>query len=112
MKSDTGDGVSVHLEDVVVLYLSLDRGPRASQQFIPLHRRLNELVNAPRVPLPRSSNLPVFVRVYECSNAFVGEDLGEKPFIDTAVDDVNARNASPAGNDGVPGLRLLAGSNL
>ena len=64
---------------------------------------------AAHVAAAGAADLLVLVGVDEGADAFVGEDLGQQPLVDVAVDDVDARHAGLAGGGRVAGLRELAG---
>src|ERR1039458_9105940 len=104
VQGDASDRVLVDLKDVIIAELLLDGRAGALDQLLAFHGALGEVEDAAAILLERAANLLEFVAVDERADAFVGEDLGEQPFLNGAIDDVNARHASLAGGRGVDGL--------
>ena len=104
VQGDAGDRVLVDLEDVIVAELLLDGRAGALDQFLAFDGALGEVEDAADILLERAADLLEFVAVDERADAFVGEDLGEQPLLDGAVDDMDARHAGLAGGGGVDGL--------
>ena len=109
VEGHAGDRVLVHLEDVVVVELLLDRGPRARGELVLLDRAADELLDGAHVAPPRAADLLVVVDVDERPDPLVREHLGEQPLVHVAVDHVDPGDARLAGRDRVAGLRGLAG---
>ena len=81
-------------------------------QLLAFHRALGEVEDAAHILLEGAANLLEFIAVDERANAFVREDLGEQPFLDGAVDDMDPRHASLARGSGVNGLGEHVGMHV
>src|ERR1017187_5468172 len=93
VQGDAGDRVPVNLEKEVVAQLLLDGRAGALDQFLAFDGALGEVDNAADILFECAANLLEFVAVHQGADTFVGEDLREQPFLDGAVDDMDAGHA-------------------
>ena len=95
------DRIFINLKKVIIAQAFLDARLAALDQFVRLDRRLGQHLDGPDVLFLRRPDLLVFVRVNERADAVIGKDFREQAFVHLAVDDVDARNSSQAGERGV-----------
>jgi hypothetical protein len=105
VQGDTCDRIPVDLEDEVVADALFDHGACSLHQLLGLDRLAGEQLNSLHVLLRRRPDVFVDVRVDQGAEPVIVEDLGEKPLLEPAIDDVHARHTRRAGSHSVTGSR-------